>query len=166
MTFAGDPMGLSKPLEIIIPIRPKGFMRAGAQITNSEGKTFRVNPKEYKEYQTKLGWLVKPFKPQAQIEGAVEVSILCVFKMPPNWTPEKKFEKAYQVKSVPIDGDNLIKAVMDSLEKAGWYKNDGQVGMGGWVSVWGHTDILKITITPRQGYSYPGIAELEAHFME
>lgn len=70
-------------------------------------------------------YLACPDRPETPWEGPVRVSIEAVFPIPKSW-PKWKRERLWYPHTSRPDGDNLVKAVCDSLNGVAW-RDDAQV---------------------------------------
>ena len=86
---------------------------------------------------------------KAPIEGAVALEIICTFAPPASWSKRKKAEMLHRPHCQKPDGDNIMKAVKDALNRIAW-ADDGQVYDAHIRKHWGITDQTVVHITGSQ----------------
>lgn len=69
-------------------------------------------------------WAARAMRPRAPYEGPLRVDITFVMPRPKSAPSWKRWHTATP------DRDNLDKAVLDAMKKAGWFKDDAQVCAG------------------------------------
>ena len=131
-TVPGDPKGKARPK----------FRRMGKF-------TMAYTPKTTVEYEDKIrkcfkDSLDKEFKP---IEGPIEVDALCVFSVPSHVSANKKNELIGQPVLKKPDTDNIIKSILDPLNKIA-YHDDSQVCKISGLKIYGDFPRVDITIKP------------------
>lgn len=75
----------------------------------------------------------------APIDGPVRIEIVATFACPPSWSKAKRAQLIHGPHCQKPDGDNLMKAVKDALNRIAW-GDDGQVCDARVRKAWGLTD--------------------------
>ena len=130
-----------------VPGEPKGKARPKFR---SFGKfTMAYTPKSTVEYEDKIRRCFKEtvgddFKP---IEGPIEANALCVFSVPSHVSESKKNKLIGQPVLKKPDTDNIIKSILDPLNKIA-YHDDSQVCKLSGLKIYGDSPRVDITIKP------------------
>lgn len=105
---------------------PKGQPRVRA-FAGKNGKAGVFDPGTADGWKHLVVYAAEPHRPKNMIEGPVAISV--IFLMPrPQWLCKKKTLSLHLVPcTAKPDLDNAIKAMMDALKQAGWFKDDAQV---------------------------------------
>jgi len=90
------------------------------------GKTpiFFTTPK-MKALSEEWQWLMRPHAPRAPIEGPVSLSIAFVYPYPSNTRKGDRY--GWTWKETSPDVDNVAKHFIDTMGKAGFFRDDGAV---------------------------------------
>lgn len=72
-------------------------------------------------------------------EGPVQIEVVCTFAIPKSWSKAKRAAQMHRPHCQKPDGDNLLKAVKDALNRIAW-RDDGQVYDARVRKVWGLVD--------------------------
>lgn len=93
----------------------------------------------YAAYMKELASVLKPFETKQIIEGDWnELEVKFYFSYPKS-TP-KKNRKALEYMRYKCDCDNLVKPIMDVMEKLGWIEDDRQIAKLSVVKMQGELD--------------------------
>ena len=114
---------------LTIPMVPQPKRRVRA--ATSKGKIVTYKDQKTKSYERSMALFLKQFAPSEPLKGAVSVSIRFLHARP------KRLQLKANKRTVTSAGriwkhsrpdiDNLAKAVCDSLQVAGFFKDDGQI---------------------------------------
>lgn len=121
-----------KEISFTIPIIPKAQMRARHFARpGKSGKTFSGTYKDEKQqrYEVQLMQLLEQYRPEVPMSGAIELKVVACLPIPqtkPNWWHKALFHDKIFHTSKP-DIDNLLKNLLDCMEKIGYFKNDSQI---------------------------------------
>lgn len=114
-------------MKIIVPIIPKGQMRARHTSAGGFTRTYKA-PKQAAEEEALMALLAK-FQPQMPLDGPLLLGVKAYLPIPASW-PQKRKEAAktgiLRPTSKP-DLDNLLKHVKDCLSMLGFWGDDRQV---------------------------------------
>jgi len=105
------------------------------------GKPLHVDSPELKEAKKFFFEKLMPFRPSMPLSGPVCIRIKWVF--PHRSDAPKRWLMTEVSKDTAPDLDNLEKALLDSIQKLGFYGNDGQIADKHTRKFWGpHTGIF------------------------
>jgi len=131
----------------VIPGKPVGKERAGRHTVVGPGG---VSTRSYTPQQTVVFEnAVKLFARQAGVQmmaGPVSVSVGITRVMPRSWSKARQREAiSVRYATGKPDADNVLKAVMDSLNGIS-YRDDAQVAKIGVVRLWGEVEQVTVTV--------------------
>lgn len=123
--------------EFIVPGRP--FAKQRPKATAIAGRARVYTPKETVSFERQVAEIARPSFP-VPIEGPVKLRVVAVFEIPKSWTKKRKAEAIGAFHVQRPDGDNLLKAIKDGLNRIAW-TDDCQVADTRCVKRWGtHAD--------------------------
>ena len=111
-----------------VPLPPKGKERARTVVHGGKARTY--TPSGTTEWQARLAMMARESMPTEALEGPIRVDLVCIVHRPNRL--RRKCDPAglgLWACSKP-DGDNIAKAVLDSLgakHGAGFWRDDAQV---------------------------------------
>ena len=135
-----------KTLHFTVKIKPFGQQRA-----RHTKKGIAYLSAEQKERQGELDFLLLPYKPKIALKGAIRLDFTACFAIPTSYS-KKKIKELEERKFFHIskpDKDNIEKAILDSLNRIGFFeKDDCQVCSGYSEKKYSKQgDYIKITIS-------------------
>lgn len=114
----------------------KPYAKKRPRFSRKIGRAF--DPAENSKAEAAIGHLAVQHFP-APISGPVVVDVIATFAIPPSWSKRKAAEHIHRPHCQKPDGDNLLKAVKDALNRIAW-ADDGQVYDARIRKVWGNVD--------------------------
>lgn len=119
---------------LTIPGRP--YAKKRPRFSRKIGRAF--NPAENAVAEASIGAIAVPHFP-TPFPGPVRVEVIATFAIPASWSKRKAAEHLHRPHCQKPDGDNLLKAVKDALNRIAW-ADDGQVYDARVRKVWGLVD--------------------------
>lgn len=101
----------------------KPYAKKRPRFSRRIGRAF--DPAENAVAEASIGNLAAKYFP-APIAGPVSVEIVATFAIPRSWPKRKAEEHLHRPHCQKPDGDNLVKAALDALNRIAW-GDDGQV---------------------------------------
>ncbi len=121
-------------ISFTVPGKP--YAKKRPRFSRKSGRAF--DPAENSKAEASIGHLAaKHFA--APLAGAVAVEVIATFAIPQSWSKRKAAEHIHRPHTQKPDGDNLLKAVKDALNRIAW-ADDGQVYDARVRKVWGQVD--------------------------
>ena len=107
-------------------------------------------PGDYMEWQESFSRkLIEAWGRREKLTGPVMVSIQFTFQVPASLSKKERDERlSRKYHFQKPDRDNLDKAVLDAMTKAGIWADDCQVCSGLTMKVWGESPSIGICVTP------------------
>ena len=99
----------------------KGRPRLGASHVYTPRKTLLYENIVAIEYRRRFTGLT--------LEGPVKLTVFLGYEPPRSLSQKKRQEMIGKLRDKKPDADNLVKSIMDGLQKGGAYKDDGQVAV-------------------------------------
>lgn len=127
----------------IVPGKPYAKKRHRIGTIGGKGRAF--NPKENVTAEGAIGNIAARHFP-APIMGPVAVDVVATFAIPKSWSKKKSAAHMGEPHCQKPDGDNILKAVKDALNRIAW-ADDGQVYDARVTKVWSDTDATRIIVT-------------------
>lgn len=95
-------------------------------------------------------WAAMKYKPKTPLEGPLDFSATFIFPRPKSHFRTGKFSNEMKPNAPHFhtskpDGDNLVKLVMDAMNKTFW-KDDAQLSVIGITKIYGETPQIQIQI--------------------
>ena len=121
-----------KVINFKIPLVPKPQMRVRHFAKQAKsGKQFSGTYKatEQQDYENMFMPLLAKHKPDKPLSGAIELAVIALLPIPqskPLWWRKALFHKKVFHTCRP-DIDNLLKNLLDCMEKVGYFNNDSQI---------------------------------------
>lgn len=117
-----------------VPGRP--YAKKRPRFSRKSGRAF--DPAENAKAEASIGHIAaQHFK--APIVGPVRVEVIATFAIPASWSKRKAADHLHRPHTQKPDGDNLLKAVKDAMNRIAW-GDDGQVCDARVRKVWGLLD--------------------------
>jgi Holliday junction resolvase RusA-like endonuclease len=137
----------------IVPGKPYAKKRHRIGTIGGKGRAF--NPKENVTAEGAIGNIAaRHFA--APIMGAVKVEVIAYFAIPKSWSKKKAAAHLGQPHCQKPDGDNILKAVKDALNRIAW-ADDGQVYDARVRKVWGWIDQTVIHVEGAESKELEGM---------
>lgn len=114
----------------------KPYAKKRPRFSRASGRAF--DPAENSKAEASIGHIAAKEFP-APIMGPVSVDVRCTFACPVSWSKKKRAAMIHRPHTQKPDGDNLLKAVKDALNRIAW-ADDGQVFDARVRKVWGEVD--------------------------
>ncbi len=114
----------------------KPYAKKRPRFSRASGRAF--DPAENSKAEASIGHIAAKLFP-APIMGPVSVEVVCTFACPVSWSKKKRAAMIHRPHTQKPDGDNLLKAVKDALNRIAW-ADDGQVFDARVCKVWGEVD--------------------------
>lgn len=124
--------------KVTFAVPGKPYAKKRHRIGMIAGRARAFNPKENATAEGSIGNLAAKHFP-APIMGPVAVEVVATFAIPKSWSKKKAAEHMHQPHCQKPDGDNILKAVKDALNRIAW-ADDGQVYDARVRKFWGETD--------------------------
>lgn len=119
--------------EFVIPGKPFAKQRPKSAVIAGRARVY--TQKETVSFERKVAEIARPSFP-VPIEGPVKLRVVAVFEIPKSWTKKRKAESLGGFHVQRPDGDNLLKAIKDGLNRIAW-EDDCQVADVRCVKRWG-----------------------------
>ena len=123
-----DPGG--RPFDVVfeIPLPPKGKQRART-VRQPGQRTRSYTPSPTVDWQARLALMAREHMPDEILDGPIRVDLVCVMPRPKRLRRAKDPDGLSMWMCGKPDGDNVAKAVLDSLggEGGGFWRDDKQV---------------------------------------
>jgi Holliday junction resolvase RusA-like endonuclease len=131
-------------MNIILNIPPPKGTAQQQKTGVRHGKIIKYDPPNVKAMKQTYTMLLNQHKPKEQLTGPLCLSILFAY-------PYKKIhiengETRDIWKDTQPDWDNMVKGLVDIMEKLGFFKNDGQVSLGVVEKVWSANPRVEIDL--------------------
>ncbi len=110
----------------------------------SRGRVY--TPEKTKEYEERIAWTYKK-EINAHFDGAVEVEIIVYKAMPKSWSKKLREKRWNKICTNKPDIDNIVKSILDGLQKGGAFNDDKQVGILKAYKRWGESPRVFVDIT-------------------
>lgn len=131
-----EPVGKGRPRASVATVDVKGKRSA---------KIARIyTPKKTKDWESEAALRIRGQRKMPTIVGAVRMSAVFIFEVPPSVKLARRAGRPHIQKP---DIDNIVKACMDAVVKAGVIKDDTQVAVLESRKVWGAKHEITITIS-------------------
>ena len=114
----------------------KPYAKKRPRFSRRSGRAY--DPADNSKAEASIGHIAASLFP-APIMGPVLVDVRCTFACPASWSKKKRAELIHRPHTQKPDGDNLLKAVKDALNRIAW-ADDGQVFDARIRKVWGEID--------------------------
>lgn len=124
------------PVTFTVPGKP--YAKKRHRVGTIGGKARAFNPKENVTAEGAIGNLAARHFPAPNM-GPVRIEVVATFAIPKSWSKRKASEHLHRPHCQKPDGDNLLKAVKDALNRIAW-GDDGQVYDARVRKVWGLVD--------------------------
>lgn len=114
------------PIKFTIPVEPKPQRRDRIGVFAGHGISYK-HP-EQSRYESKITVLIKQYRPEKPIVGAIELRVICYLPIPKSKSKKWK-EAALNGEILPTgkpDCSNLLKNCEDIMEGI-FYRNDSQI---------------------------------------
>lgn len=115
-------------IHLVIPGPPRGKQRARTVRNKYTGKSVTFTPEQTESYEDLIRFLWREKRVPA-FQGAVGMTVEIYYPIPKSWNKTKTaaaFTNQIRPTCKP-DGDNVVKVVMDSLNRGFAYKDDSSV---------------------------------------
>ena len=127
-------------ISFTVPGKP--YAKRRPRFSRKSGRAF--DPAENGIAEASIGHLAaKHFT--SPLAGALSVEVIATFAIPQSWSKRKAAEHIHRPHTQKPDGDNLLKAVKDALNRIAW-ADDGQVYDARVRKVWGSVDQTTIFV--------------------
>ena len=123
-------------MTITFTVPGKPYAKKRPRFSRKSGRAF--DPAENATAEASIGHLAAKHFP-APITGPVRVEVVATFAVPKSWAKKKAAEHLHGPHCQKPDGDNLLKAVKDALNRIAW-GDDGQVCDAAVRKRWGLVD--------------------------
>lgn len=130
--------------KITFAVPGKPYAKKRHRAVSIGGKARAFNPKENATAEGAIGNIASRHF-AAPIMGAVRLEVVACFAIPKSWSKKKVAEHAFRPHCQKPDGDNILKAVKDALNRIAW-ADDGQVYDARVRKFWGSIDSTEITV--------------------
>jgi Holliday junction resolvase RusA-like endonuclease len=110
------------------------------------GKPITFTPPRTRNFEAMVSMIARTQAPPQPFEGAVSVEMKFFFTLPKSRIKKRTPPPAVQAKDTKPDIDNLIKAILDGLNGAGFWRDDAQIASLSAVKMW-TTERARIEIT-------------------
>lgn len=107
-------------MKIFLLMNPPTVTAQERKVTIVRGKPVVYKPENVKKAKAEIIRHLRPFKPAAPIEGAIELKVSWLF-------PKGKSHKVGEWRITKPDTDNLEKMLKDCMTELGFWKDDAQV---------------------------------------
>ena len=121
-------------ISFTVPGKP--YAKKRPRFSRKSGRAF--DPAENGKAEASIGHLAA-IHFQTPLTGAVAVEIVATFAIPKSWSKRKAAEHLHRPHIQRPDGDNILKAVKDALNRIAW-ADDCQVADERVRKVWGLVD--------------------------
>lgn len=108
---------------ITLTIPGKPYAKKRPRFSRASGRAY--DPAENAKAEASIGTIAAQHFPVA-LTGPVKVDVVAIFACPASWSKKKRAELLHRPHCQKPDGDNLLKAVKDALNRIAW-ADDGQV---------------------------------------
>lgn len=116
----------------------KGRPRLGMGRVHTPSKTILYENIVAIEYRRRFTGLT--------LEGPVKLTVYLGYEPPRSYSEKKRREMIGKLRDKKPDADNLVKSIMDGLQKGGAYKDDGQVAILNVVKYYAESYSVKIAL--------------------
>lgn len=123
-------------MKVTLTIPGKPYAKKRPRFSRSIGRAY--DPAENRVAEASIGTIAMPHFP-APIAGPVQIDVVATFAAPASWSKKKRAALLHRPHTQKPDGDNLLKAVKDALNRIAW-GDDGQVYDARVRKVWGISD--------------------------
>jgi Holliday junction resolvase RusA-like endonuclease len=110
------------------------------------GKPITFTPPKTRTFEAMVAMTARTQAPPQPLEGAVSVEMRFFFTLPKSRIKKRIPLPTVQAKDTKPDIDNLIKAILDGLNGAGFWRDDAQIAKLTAFKAW-TTDKARIEIT-------------------
>lgn len=121
-------------ISFTVPGKP--YAKKRPQFSRKSGRAF--DPAENAKAEASIGHLAAQLF-STPAAGPVAVEVVATFAIPKSWSKKKAEQHIHRPHCQKPDGDNLLKAVKDALNRIAW-GDDGQVYDARVRKVWGLVD--------------------------
>ncbi len=132
-----------------IPGKPYAKRRPRAAYNPKLGRSITFNAPGNAEAERSVAHYAGQVIP-APIEGPVRVQIIAVFEVPKSWSKKRQREALGTYHTQKPDRDNVEKWVLDGMNRVA-FADDGQVGRGETVKIWGERAETIVVVGAAQG---------------
>ena len=120
----------------------KPYAKKRPRFSRVSGRAY--DPNENAKAEASIGTIaMQHFR--AASEGPIALEIVATFAVPKSWSKAKTAALIHRPHTQKPDGDNLMKAVKDALNRIAW-ADDGQVYDARVRKVWGLTDQTVVVV--------------------
>ena len=127
-------------ISLTIPGKP--YAKKRPRFSRKIGRAF--DPKENASFEATVAAIALPHFPRPLV-GPVKLTVNVTFGIPKSWSKKKSAETIHRPHLQKPDGDNLLKAVADGLNRIAW-GDDSQVYEMTVCKVWGHSDMTNVFV--------------------
>ncbi|SFX48515.1 Holliday junction resolvase RusA (prophage-encoded endonuclease) [Paracoccus pantotrophus] len=129
-----------------IPGKPFAKKRARSFYNKRLGRAMTVNPAENASFEGKVAAIALPLFAEP-LSGPVSIEVTVTFTPAASWSRKRRQEAIGTYHTQKPDGDNILKAVKDGLNRVAW-ADDSQVAISLIRKLWGEAEGTAITVLP------------------
>lgn len=136
-------------MRFLVETKPQGKARARTFYDNRAGKMRSVTPEQTRDYESLVRWSYKAAGGEYYDKQLISVDIQAFYPIPKSFS-KKKHTAAVMGKMRPTskpDLDNIVKAILDSLNGVAWY-DDSQVVSLTVNKYYGERGYVAVTVEP------------------
>lgn len=135
-----------------IPGKPFAKKRARSFYNKNLGRAMTVNDPANCSFEGSVAAIAAPLF-DIPMQGAIHVEVTAVFAPAASWSKKRRSEALGQFHTQKPDGDNILKAVKDGLNRIAW-ADDSQVAESVVRKVWGEVEGTAVTVSAASSGSW------------
>ncbi|KFI30974.1 Holliday junction resolvase [Haematobacter missouriensis] len=135
---------MDRRVTFIIPGAPFAKQRARSGFNKRLGRAITFNAPANEKFEGTVGSIAAGLF-SAPLDGPVSVTVEAVFCPAPSWSKKRRAEAMGQPHTQKPDGDNLLKAIKDGLNRIAW-SDDAQVSDSRVMKRWGERAETRVTV--------------------